>query len=199
MANITHYHGVKVPTSSHPSIRKLKRQHSGRLAHGNKIWDAAKVMIDYLSEHPLAPGLHILELGGGWGVVSAYLAKYSGAKMVSLDIDSDVTPFFEFIAELNQVEMDSITMAFSDLTVDDLQQFDLIIASDVCFWDSLASDLADVINTAAMANVPRIMIADPGRPPFYELAEWAQEEYDAQLIEWHSLSRDVRGYIVDIC
>jgi len=191
-------HGVCIPTSTHPRVRALKRKASARGAHGNKVWDSAKVLIDYLEAYPPQKALRILELGGGWGVVSSFLAKHYSARVVSLDIDPDVQTYAELVAELNGVEFDTVTMDFADIEPQHLTQFDLIVGADICFWEQLPPLVADVINCAAQAEVAQVLIADPGRPPFYELAEWAQEEYDAELIEWHSRSTETRGYIINI-
>jgi len=191
-------HGIKIPTSSHPRVRALKRTESARGAHGNKVWDSAKVLIDYLIAYPPQRGLRVLELGGGWGVVSSFLAKHFAATVVSLDVDPEVQGYAELLAELNAVAFDTVTMDFAEVEPEHLTQFDIIVGADICFWEELPPLVADVINSAAQAEVQQVLIADPGRPPFYELAEWAQEEYDAELIEWHSRSSDTRGYIINI-
>ena len=69
------YKDLKVLKSSHPEVRKIKRQQSGHSAHGNKVWRSSFVMLDYLETCPLEENSHALEIGCGWGLAGLYLKK----------------------------------------------------------------------------------------------------------------------------
>ena len=189
---------IKAPRSTHPEVRRLKRRLKARSAHGNKVWGSTQVLIDFFQTNPIASNLRILELGAGWGVLSAFLARHFKATVVALDVDPDVAPYCELVAELNEVEFDTVCMDFNDLTVAQLADFDVIVAADICFWDFMPEVLSELLLRCEAANVPRVIIADPGRPPFYELARWCQTEYDAAIYPWHVNESKSRGYILDI-
>lgn len=189
---------IKAPRSTHPAVRRLKRKTKARSAHGNKVWASTHVLIDFLQANPIDSNLRILELGAGWGVLSAYLAKTFRAQVVALDLDPDVVGYSELVAGLNETEFDTVTMDFSALTVEQLANFDLVIAADVCFWDYMPEVLSELLLRCEEGEVSRVIFADPGRPPFYELARWCQTEYDAAVYPWHVSQSASRGYILDI-
>ena len=189
---------IKAPRSTHPAVRRLKRAATARSAHGNKVWASTQVLIDFIQSNPIASNLRILELGAGWGVLSAYLALTFNAKVVALDIDPDVVPYSELVACLNKTQFDTVTMDFDQLTAAQLANFDLVIAADICFWDHMPEVLSELLLRCEEAEVSRVILADPGRPPFYELARWCQTEYDAAVYPWHVTQSASRGYILDI-
>ena len=49
-----------------------------------------------------------------------------------------------------------------------------VIGSDICFWDNLVKPLKLLVNRALENGTKRIVITDPGRPPFYELCDHCQ-------------------------
>ena len=177
--------GLRILKNAHPDARTLRKLHGEASIHGNKFWKSTTVLMDYLRDITLEPGMRVLELGCGWGLGGIFCAKEFGADVVSLDADESVLPYAEYHAQLNGVETDTIAARFEDISIDDLAQFDLIIGADICFWDELADLLHGVIEKAINAGVPRIILTDPGRPPFRELAEHidtvSEEEPDLGL------------------
>ena len=75
----------------------------------------------------------------------------------------------------------------------------MILGSDICFWDSLVDPLVNMVNRAIKNGVERIIIADPGRPTFYEFCDKVSAKYKVSLQEWYSVEPDrAIGEIVEI-
>ena len=179
---IIEYLGISALRSTHPEVRKLKRQQSGHSAHGNKVWRSSFVLMDYLTTYPPEPASQVLDVGCGWGLTSIFLAKEYAAKVTGLDIDSGVEPFLRLQAQVNQCEINFQCGGFESLTATELSAFHLIVAADICFWDEMVDPLLDLFRDAIAAGVKKIVIADPGRPPFWSLCEHAVETLDAEIV-----------------
>lgn len=166
--------GLTVLKNSHPDARRLRRQAGEPSLHGNKLWKSTTVLMDYLQESPPPKQSRILEIGCGWGLSGIFCAKTFDADVTSLDADENVLPFTEYHAKANNVTTNTIAMRFEDISAEQLEQFDVIIGADICFWDELTDTLYQLINRAIEAGVPRIILTDPGRPPFRDLAGAAE-------------------------
>jgi predicted nicotinamide N-methyase len=180
-----HYHlykGLKVLKSSHPKVRKIKRQQSGHSAHGNKVWRSSFVMLDYLETHPLKENSRALEIGCGWGLAGLYLSKFQGISVKGIDIDPSVQPYFELQNKTNGCEIDFEACSFESLSHQTLSEHQYLIGTDICFWDELTQPLFDLVQKARTAGIKKILIADPGRPPFWALAELCAEKLDSEVI-----------------
>lgn len=175
--------GLTILKSQHKDIRRLKREGDDASLHGNKVWKSAQLLIDYLREFPPEPGCRILELGCGWGLSGIYCAKHHACEVVGLDADDSVFPYTELHAELNGVEVGLFQGRFEDITVEDLEGFDMVIGADICFWDELTPVIQALVERALEAEVPRIVLADPGRPPFREMAEYIDAQYADQIAQ----------------
>ncbi|NHN38541.1 class I SAM-dependent methyltransferase [Pseudomaricurvus alcaniphilus] len=176
--------GLQILKPSHPHIRRLKRQYPNAELHGNKFWKATYVLLDYLLEYPLQPGSRVLELGCGWGLGGIFCAREFDAEVIGLDADESVLPFLECHAEHNGVDIDTIQMRFEDIEAADLQQFDAIIGADICFWDQLTPVVSELLQKAQAAQVPRIVLTDPGRPSFRALAEQFADQPGCVYSDW---------------
>ena len=64
-SHIIQYLSIKALRSTHPEVRRLKRNQSIHSAHGNKVWRSSFVLMDYLTTYPPQPNLGFLT----WGVV----------------------------------------------------------------------------------------------------------------------------------
>lgn len=191
--------GLQILKNSHPDIRRLKRETGDATLHGNKFWKSTYVLMDYLSECPPDPGSRILELGCGWGLGGIFCAKEFDAQVMALDADDRVFPFLEHHAALNGVEVDTVQMRFEDITVEHLEQFDLIIGADICFWDSLVEPVRELIARAMDAGVERVVLTDPGRPTFRSVAEHYAEQLDAVYSDWDvPAPHNVWGLVLDV-
>ena len=180
--HIIHHLGLKILKSSHPDVRKIKRQQQGHSAHGNKVWRSSFALIDYLETYPLKQHSKVIEIGCGWGLSSLYLTKYQQVDVTAIDIDDSVKPYFELQNRINQSHINFQQRNFESLKPDELSSCSSIIGSDICFWDEMTEPLFNLIDRSLRSGVQKILIADPGRPPFWELTEKCAETFDSEVI-----------------
>lgn len=176
------YMGVQALKSSHPQVRKLKRQQQGHSAHGNKVWRSSFVLMDYLSDQAIPQHSRVLDIGCGWGLTAIYLAKQFNANVTGIDIDASVEPFLTLQAEINDCQISFQRRSFESLTKSELAKYHSLIGTDICFWDELTVPLFNVIRRAISAGCQNIYIADPGRPPFWSLADQCVAKLGADVI-----------------
>ena len=174
--------GVEILKSSHPSIKKLKREHPTSI-HGNKFWGSSYLIMDYFKKNPIKPDERVMELGCGWGLASIYLNKKFGCEVTGVDTDADVFPYLDLHADINKAKVKHLTKRFEKLTTKELAQYDIIFAADVCFWDELTPIHYNLIKRALKAGVKKIVYADPERSPFLELAEKCSNKLYADIFE----------------
>lgn len=178
-----HAHGVKCLLSPHPEIRKLKRRHCPG-SHGNKVWKSSWMLMDYLdSKGAIADGA-ALDIGCGWGLTGIFLSKRFNAKVTGIDIDSEVLPYLQLHADINQTEVRFLNKGFDQIRVPQLRKVDVMVGADICFWDELIDPLRKLINRARRADVKQVFIADPGRPTFDDMAEPFLSRHRSELIDW---------------
>ena len=179
--HFTEYLDIKALRSTHPGVRKLKRAQNSHSAHGNKVWRSSFVLMDYLTTYPPETQCRVLDIGCGWGLTGLFLAKQYNAQVTGIDIDSSVQPFLALQSQVNQCQMGFQERDFTSLRSEELTQYQLIIGTDICFWDELTQPLFDLIERSLNAGVERIILADPGRPPFWSLAELCVQKLDASV------------------
>jgi predicted nicotinamide N-methyase len=182
------FRGVIMPTASHPQIRRVKRQGNYPSIHGNKLWKSSCLIIDYLKHNPPEHADTVIDVGCGWGASGIWCAKKLGSSVTSMDADPDVFPFLDVAADLNGVVTTPLVSRFEKLTTRQLARFDMLIAADICFWDELVDPVCKMVNRAVKAGVKQIMIADPERPTFHEMAERCVKRHCADLVEWETRS-----------
>lgn len=180
------FRGITLPNSSHPVIRKIRRQGIKPKIHGNKLWKSSLLLIDYLNRHRPAHCNNIIDVGCGWGASGIWCAKTLGAHVTAVDADPDVFPFLEASAALNGVAVTPVASTFEKLSTQQLSQFDMLIAADICFWDELVNPVFNLVNRAVKAGVKHIVIADPERPTFLEMARRCQIRHCAEIMEWRT-------------
>lgn len=191
-------YGIYLLESKHRLIRRLKKAYQPSV-HGHKTWNSSFLLMDYLQHNPLKKKSRVLEVGCGWGPGAVFCAKQFKAKVTGLDIDKEVFPFLDVLAELNDVQVRAMTRRLESLKGPDLGKFDVIVGSDVCFWDSLVKSLNQMINRAIKNGVQRIIITDPGRPTFYELCDMARKKHHVKLSEWYATEpRHFTGEVLEI-
>lgn len=174
--------GVNALRSTHPRVRKLKRLQQGHAAHGNKVWRSSFVLMDYLSTWEVPKGASVLDIGCGWGLAGIYLAKQYQAQVTGLDIDGSVEPYLNLQAEVNDCRIEFVSRSFQSLSSNELADYHTLMGTDICFWDELTTPLFDLIQRAKDAGVEQVLIADPGRPPFWDLAERCVEELGGEVV-----------------
>lgn len=190
-------YGLTVLQNGHPDIRKLRKATGTASLHGNKLWNSTYLLMDYLSEFPPEKNARILEIGCGWGLAGIYCAKEFGATVTALDADGSVFPYLEHHAKLNGVEVSTWERRYEQVRKQDLANFDLVIGADVCFWDSMVKPLYNLTKRAHDSNV-RVVLTDPGRPPFRELGEMAFLKLDALCENWFTAPPyDANGLLLD--
>ena len=183
-SHLIDYMGINVLKASHPQVRKLKRQQQGHSAHGNKVWRSSFVLMDYLSTWEIPPGSKVLDVGCGWGLAGVYLTKHYQAEVTGLDIDDSVEPFFKLQAEINQCTIKFEQRSFESLNKHDLAPYHTLMGTDICFWDELVDPVAKMIDRAIDAGVGTIVIGDPERPTFYEMADKVTEKHGGEVLGW---------------
>ena len=177
------YLGIKALRSSHPGVRRLKRQQKCyNSAHGNKVWRSSFVLMDYLTTYPPEENTQVLDIGCGWGLTGLFLAKEYGAQVTGIDIDASVAPFLGLQASINDCQIDFQARGFESLSAEELTAFSTIVGTDICFWDELTEPLFELIGLALESGVERIMIADPGRPPFWDLVDLCMQNFAAEVV-----------------
>lgn len=163
--------GLKILNSSHPDIRRLKRDGHVPEIHGNKFWNSSFLIMNHLKKHPLPRRSRVMEIGCGWGLLGIYCAKQFDARVTGTDADRNVFPFLDLHAKANGVKVATEQARFEKLTVERLKGVDVLLGADICFWDELAPVLFNLIKRAQRAGVKQIIIGDPSRSPFTLLAE----------------------------
>lgn len=182
------FRGVIMPTGSHPAIRRVKRQGVNPSIHGNKLWKSSCLLIDYLNKNRPEHCRSVIDVGCGWGVSGIWCAKTLGSQVTSVDADPDVFPFLQASASLNGVQTTPLVSRFENLSTRQLAQFDMLIAADICFWDELVNPVYNMVNRAVKAGVKHILIADPERSTFFEMAERCMDKHCADIIDWKTRS-----------
>lgn len=193
------FRGVVMPTAAHPAIRQVKRQGAFPSIHGNKLWKSSCLLIDYLHRNPPEHARSVIDVGCGWGASGIWCAKTLGSDVTSMDADPDVFPFLEASAELNGVSTTPLVSRFEQLKKRQLADFDMLIAADICFWDELVNPVYNMVNRAVKAGVKHILIADPERSTFHEMADRCVDHHCADVIDWQTRSPiKARGAIMVI-
>jgi predicted nicotinamide N-methyase len=196
--NIYQAYGIYLLQSKHRLIRRLKKAYQPSV-HGHKTWNASFLLMDYLQHEPLSRGARVLEIGCGWGPGAVFCASRFKARVTALDVDKEVFPFLDVLAALNGVEIAPLTLRFEKLTDEDLAEFDVIVASDICFWNKMVKPLNRLVGRALAAGVKRVIITDPGRPTFYEFCDQVRKEHRVELQEWYATEPEYfAGEVVEI-
>jgi predicted nicotinamide N-methyase len=125
-----------------------------------------------------------MEVGCGWGLLGIYCAKQYGARVISVDVDPEVFPYLQLHANVNEVEISTLKKSFDGLRIKHLQQIDLLIGADICFWDTLVQPLKKLILRALRAGVQQVLISDPGRSPFEEISEHFVNNRGGEVLDW---------------
>mgnify|MGYP000175249892 CR=1 FL=1 len=184
-------YGIFLLRDSHRLVKALKRRHQPSV-HGTRTWGSAYLLMDYLQEHPPAKNRKVMELGCGWGATSVFCAQQFGSKVTAVDLDPAVFPFVDVFAEINSVSLTNKCADFSRLAGPFLGQNPLIIGGDICFWDELVDPVAKMIDRAIDAGVGTIVIGDPERPTFHEMADKVTDKHGGDVLGWR-LSGSVKA------
>ena len=83
--------------------------------------------MDYLNRRGFPEGANVMEVGCGWGLLGIYCAKKYGARVTGVDIDSEVFPYLQLHAEINQVEISPLRKGYDGLRTTHLQGVDVLL------------------------------------------------------------------------
>jgi predicted nicotinamide N-methyase len=144
--------------------------------------------MDYLHRHKPEHSGTVIDVGCGWGLAGIWCAKTMGSKVTSVDADPSVFPYLQAAATLNGVSTEHSVSKFEKLSTKKLAEYDMLIAADICFWKELVDPVNNMINRAVKAGVKQILIADPERSPFFEVADRCMRKHCAELVEWKTSS-----------
>ena len=182
-------HGVKVLKQQHPVIRSLSKAGPRPKLYGARVWQSTFMLMDYLAEHPLARDPRVMEIGCGWGLLGIFCAKRFAAEVLLTDADAQVFPYAMTHARLNHVSVQTEHVAFERITDRGLRERDILVGADVCFWPELGTALRRLIARALSLGTKKILLADPGRASFMQLASHCQLHYAAKLIPCQAPTR----------
>jgi predicted nicotinamide N-methyase len=184
-------------TASHPAMRKLRREGHIASIHGNKHWPSADMLMDFFEQHPLPKRKVVIDAGCGWGLGGIYCAKTFKAKVIGVDADDAVFPYLQAHAELNDVKIKQHHGDFKSVKGKLLDDVHTVIGADICFWDEMVKPLYKLVERALDAGAKRVAIADPGRSPFFKLAEKCAKKHGADLLDWTSEKYpELDGYVL---
>jgi predicted nicotinamide N-methyase len=173
--------------ASHPAMRRLRRQGHVASIHGNKNWPSADLLMDFLQKHPLPKRSRVVDAGCGWGLGGIFCARRFKSSVLAVDADEAVFPYLQAHAALNAVAIECHHGDFSSVRRNKLAGVDALIGTDICFWDEMIKPLHALIERALNNGAKRIAIVDPGRAPFFKLAEKCLTRHDkAKLLDWES-------------
>ncbi len=178
----TTFRGARALKSSHPEVRRLKRQSEDPSLHGNKVWHSSFALIDYLHRHPLPRGARVIDVGCGWGLTGIWLARTFGARVLAVDADPAVEPYLQLQSRINGVQVEFMAGRFEQLNARLLDGADLLIGTDICFWDEMVDPLYKLLRRAGKAGVTQAIVGDPGRPPFWSLAQRVEQKLGGQVL-----------------
>ncbi len=187
-----HAYGITVLKSADARVRKLKSQYEPNI-HGNKVWNSSWCIMDFIQQQGLRKGTRVLEAGCGWGPTGIFCAKHYDAKVTGLDADPAVFPYLELHAEINDVKIETRQATFEELKKKDLKGTRLLLGADICFWDEMVDPIYKLVKKSVAAGVDQIVIADPGRPPFHQMADKVIEKIGGEVKEW-SVDDEVKAH-----
>ena len=202
-------YGLRILNNSHKDIKRLVKAAGTPNIHGNKFWKSSLLLMDYLEAFPPQINrvenkrkkrpIRVLEIGCGWGLAGIYCAKTFAAKVTGLDADDTVFPYMVHHADVNGVEVQTWQCRYEKIRKVDLQQFDIMIAADICFWDEMVDPLYKLVRRAKQAGGVRVVIADPGRPTFSEMGERCVAKLGAYLEPWSTPHpHNTSGWVLDL-
>lgn len=191
-------YGLYLLTPKHRLIKTLRKRYQPSI-HGHKAWGAGFLLMDYLTHHGLARGSKVAEIGCGWGALATFCAHRYKSKVTAYDLDQNVFPYVDVLAELNDVKVKTRKADFTKLKGAELGRYRYIVGGDICFWDSLVKPLSRLVNRALDNGTQRIVITDPGRPTFYELCDLVSRKHKTTLQEWYAIEPErIEGEVLEI-
>ena len=125
------------------------------------LWPAAEALAIFLNDHPeLIKNKKVLELGCGLGFPSL-VASHLGAEVLATDYHPDVEEYF-----IRNCRHSSVISSYKRLnwrqSTESLDQFDVVMGSDVLYESKHASEVAQGL-IRFLRPGGKILLSDPGR------------------------------------
>jgi predicted nicotinamide N-methyase len=123
-------------------------------------WAGGLAIARHLVEHPTeVAGRRVFDLATGSGLCAITAARQGAASVDAADID----PFSEASVRLNAA-LNGVRIGFTRRDVLDVPppQYDVILAGDVCYEETMSTRMLGWLRAAAAAGT-RVLIGDPGR------------------------------------
>lgn len=123
-------------------------------------WAGGLAIARYLLDHPdEVAGRRVLDVATGSGLCALVAARFGAASVEAVDVD----PLAGAAVALN-TRANDVRVAFhrADASRIDPTAYDLILAGDICYQETMAGRLLAWLREAADRGV-RVLIGDPGR------------------------------------
>jgi predicted nicotinamide N-methyase len=174
-------YGIRALRSRHREVRQLKRLHAPSF-HGFRVWPSSWLLMDFIGKLGMPKRMRVMEIGCGWGLAGIYCAKNHGAMVTCADIDSAVFPYVGLHADINKVKIKSRHVGFDEISGKNLNNIDMVIGADVCFWDDMVVSLKSLLLRALGADTRLMLIADPGRTSFESMGSYFVENRQGEIM-----------------
>jgi predicted nicotinamide N-methyase len=123
-------------------------------------WAGGLAIARYLVDHPEeVAGRRVLDIASGSGLCAIVAMRSGAASAHAVDTD----PLSEAAVAVN-ARSNGVRIGFSrqDLLSASPPQYDVILAGDVCYQETMASRMLDWLRLAAQGGT-RVLLGDPGR------------------------------------
>jgi predicted nicotinamide N-methyase len=157
-------------------------------------WPGGQALTRHLLDHrELVAGRRVLDFAAGSGLSAIAAAMGGAAAVAAADIDSFARAAIALNAAANNVEIALIEDDILGMAEDDRDDWDVILAGDVCYERPMAERIARWFTALAEAG-RLVLIGDPGRSylPHAGLSEIARYQVPTSLkLEYCTLRETV--------
>jgi len=124
------------------------------------VWPGGHALARYLLDHPhIASKKTVLDIGTGAGIVAIAAALCGARRVIANDIDKLALVATQLNCELNHVKLETNE---DDLVGTDNEDWDLIVAADMCYDSELTKQMASWLHTQTLKG-KTVLFADPNR------------------------------------
>jgi len=192
-------YGVNIVKPNHNLVDSIKAEGFTPQCFGSKVWQSNFLLMDLLSKLSLKSSLNVLEIGAGWGALSVFLSKHFDADVVASDLDQNVRPYQQMLADRNHTQVGSQTIRINEITEHTLNHLDLIVASDICYDLETKNELLELVEHVACRSDVVMLLADVGRKAFVRLSEDSDNLIDVE-VNAYSIEQPMAldGYILSV-
>jgi predicted nicotinamide N-methyase len=123
-------------------------------------WPGGQALGRYVLDNPhLVAGRRVLDLASGSGLVGIAAAKAGAAVVTTIDVDPFAAAAQTMNARANEVQLHVV---LADVLDDEVPDFDVVLAGDVCYERELTQRLLGYLRRAHH-NGALALLGDPGR------------------------------------